>query len=502
MNDPNGLVYHEGEYHLFYQFNPNGNAWGDMSWGHAVSADLLRWTELPVALTVEKDAAGAITHMFFSGSIVVDTANTSGFGQDGKPAMVAMYTSVYPQALTLANGKTVKAGTQAQSLAYSIDRGRSWTQYAGNPVIASPPAPYQDDYREFRDPKVFWYEPERKWVMVAALPLKHKALLYSSRDLRTWEFMSEFGPANAVGGIWECPDLFELPVDGDPSRRKWVMLMSLNPGGPAGGSGGQYFIGQFDGRAFKADDVPAATGAPPGDIVNWLDYGADFYAAVTWSGAPDGRRILTGWMSNWLYAQQVPTAPWRGAQSLARELTLRTLDGQVRLIQKPVDSFDRRRGKLLHSVSGLGMRSGVAGLAQRATEGRPLDIVLNYDPGTALRSGMKVHVGANGEETVVGYDRASGQVYIDRSKSGDVAFWPGFAARHAAPLALRDGMVKLRIVVDAASVTVFAGENEVSLTDQVFPSPTSNAILPFAEGGDATARELKVWELTPVWSAP
>lgn len=509
MNDPNGLVYHDGEYHLFYQFNPNGNSWGDMSWGHAVGTDLVHWTELPVALAAEKNAHGDVTQMFFSGSIVVDPANTSGFGQDGKPAMVAMYTSVYPQAMTLGNGKAVRAGTQGQSLVYSIDRGRSWTQHAGNPVIELPPAPYQDEYREFRDPKVFWYEPERKWVMVAALPLRHKALLYSSTDLRNWKYMSEFGPANAIGGMWECPDLFELPVDGDPARRKWVLTMNLNPGGPAGGSGAQYFIGQFDGTAFRADGATAPTGAAagsraasaqPGGIVNWLDFGADFYAAVTWNGAPDGKRILVGWMSNWLYAQQVPTAPWRSAQSVARELTLRTLDGQVRLIQQPVAAFDRLRGKLLYAATGRDMQQGGAGSARLDAEGRPVDILLSFDPGTAQRSGVKVHVGANGEETVVGYDRLSGQVYIDRSKAGDGTFWPGFAARHAAPLALRDGMVKLRILVDTASVTVFAGENEVTLSDQVFPAAASSAITLFAEGGAATAQELKVWALKSIWS--
>jgi len=510
MNDPNGLVYHDGEYHMFYQYNPNGNAWGDMSWGHAVSTDLLHWDELAPALMAEKDAKGALTQMFFSGSVVVDEANTSGLGQPGRPAMVALYTGVYPQALTLANGQSVRAETQAQSVAYSLDRGRSWVQYAGNPVIALPPAPYVDEFREFRDPKVFWYAPERKWVMALALPTHHKALFYSSKDLLHWDYMSEFGPGNAVGGVWECPDLFELPVDGDASRSNWVLVISLNPGGPAGGSGTQYFIGKFDGTRFVADTPaadPGAARAPvvatarPGDQVQWLDYGADFYAAVSWNGVADKRRYLTGWMSNWTYAQQVPTAPWRSAQSVPRELFLRTVDGRVRLVQQPVAEFKRLRSDELYSAPALDVAAGLRPIALAGKPG-PIELELRLEPAKAGRAGVRLRGGADGRYTEVGYDSALGQLYLDRSRAGEQAFHPEFAGRQIAPVKLRQGQLALRILVDSASVTVFAGEGETVLTSQIFPDPAAGALSLFAEGAPARVHDMHIWALGSIWPAP
>jgi fructan beta-fructosidase len=240
MNDPNGLVYHKGEYHLFYQHNPNGNSWGDMSWGHAVSRDLVHWQELPVAISHDDN------EMVFSGSAVVDHANTSGFGTRDEPAMVAVYTSA---------PKT--GGKQAQSLAYSTDRGRTWTKYAGNPVLDIGSA-------EFRDPKVQWYAPTRSWLMAVALAAERKIRFYSSEDLKSWTALSDFGPAGAVGGVWECPDLFPLQVDGDPRKTKWVLVVSINPGGIAGGSAAQYFVGDFDGTRFTADDDGGYT--PPAGV--------------------------------------------------------------------------------------------------------------------------------------------------------------------------------------------------------------------------------------------
>ena len=234
MNDPNGMVYYNGEYHLFYQYNPFGDTWGHMSWGHAVSRDLVHWEHLPVALA-EEDGV-----MIFSGSAVVDWNNTSGFGEEGRPPLVAVYT-----------GHHTSGERQDQRIAYSTDSGRTWTKYEGNPVL-------DRAMKDFRDPKVFWYEPDEKWVMVLARPHEHKVQLYSSPDLKSWTHLSDFGPAGAVNGIWECPDLFELPVDGDPGNTKWVLVVNLNPGGPAGGSAGQYFVGHFDGERFTADTpVPA-----------------------------------------------------------------------------------------------------------------------------------------------------------------------------------------------------------------------------------------------------
>jgi sucrose-6-phosphate hydrolase SacC (GH32 family) len=507
MNDPNGLVYHDGEYHMFYQHNPNGNAWGDMSWGHAVSTDLLHWKELAPALRAERDEHGALTQMFFSGSVVVDEANTSGLGQPGRPAMVALYTGVFPQAMTLPSGQAVRADTQAQSMAYSLDRGRSWVQYAGNPVIPLPPAPYVS---HFRDPKVFWYAPEHKWVMVLALPDHHKTLLYSSKDLMHWDWMSEFGPSNAVGGVWECPDLFELPVDGDATRKKWVLVVSLNPGGPAGGSGIQYFTGTFDGTRFTADapapgagaaHAPVVATAAPGDQVQWLDYGADFYAAVSWNGVPGGRRLLTGWMNNWDYAQQVPTAPWRSAQSVPRELSLRTIDGRVRLVQQPIAEFKGLRSNLLYSVGAQGVAAGQAPIPLAGNTG-PMELELRLEPGKAGRAGIRLRSGAQDQQTEVGYDSALGLLYVDRSRAGEHAFHPEFANRQVAPVSLRNGQLSLRILVDSASVTVFAGEGETVLTSQIFPDPAAQGLALFAEGASAEVRDLHIWALASIWTAP
>ena len=307
MNDPNGLVYYKGEYHLFYQHNPLGPKWGHMSWGHAVSRDFLHWEHLPVALKEEHGV------MIFSGSAVVDRNNTSGFCKpaNGDPScLVAIYAG---------HGHN----RQTQNLAYSNDRGRTWTKYAANPVLDL-------GLKDFRDPKVFWHEPTARWIMVTVLPDQHKVRFFGSSDLKRWEALSDFGPAGATGGVWECPDLFPLRVDGDPSDIRWVLDVDINPGAIAGGSGGQYFVGTFDGRTFVNDNAP--------DRTLWVDYGKDFYATISFSDIPpsDGRRIWMGWISNWLYANVEPTTVWRGAQSVPRRLTLRRTPNGIRLVQSPI----------------------------------------------------------------------------------------------------------------------------------------------------------------------
>ena len=307
MNDPNGLVFDGGEYHLFYQHNPFGPEWGHMSWGHAVSPDLVHWTHLPVALREENGV------MIFSGSVVADPDDTSGLC--GPPAgrascLIAIYTG---------HG----LGKQTQNLAFSTDRGRTWTKYAGNPVLDL-------GLKEFRDPKVFWHAPTRRWILLTVLADQHKLRIFGSSDLKAWEALSDFGPAGATGGAWECPDLFPLAVDGASGDTRWVLDIDINPGGQAGGSGGQYFVGTFDGRTFVNDNPPATT--------LWVDYGKDFYATLSFSGVPasDGRRIWMGWMSNWLYANVEPTAPWRGVQSVPRALSLTRRPEGIRLVQTPV----------------------------------------------------------------------------------------------------------------------------------------------------------------------
>ncbi|WP_060904483.1 GH32 C-terminal domain-containing protein [Streptomyces scabiei] len=791
MNDPNGLVYYKGEYHLFYQYNPNGNSWGDMSWGHAVSKDLVHWKQLPLALSHDDE------EMVFSGSAVVDRDNTTGFGTKENPAMVAIYTS-----------HAKDTGIQAQSLAYSTDRGRTWTRYQGNPVL-------DIGSREFRDPKVQWYAPTKSWLMTVSLSAEHKVRFYSSKNLKDWDLLSEFGPAGATGGVWECPDLFPLAVDGNKKKIKWVLVVNINPGGIAGGSAAQYFVGDFDGKKFTADDKgtytpptgtvvqdfenadfgtwtttgtafgdgPAAgavagqgtvegfdgkglansfhsgdgttgtltspeftvgspylnfkvgggrhpheagtvmeQGPPPagtvladfeggsygdwtttgdafgpapatgtlpnqqevsgflgdglvnsylngdsttgtltspeftidkqhinfligggnhpagsadptaiellvdGEVVrsatgkdaealnwaswdvgdlagkkaririvdnnsggwghlnvdhimlsdavaqpvsqetsvnlivdgqivrsatgansetldwasfdlrpyagkkakiqivdmnntgwghiladrfteadtaaksvvqraDWADYGKDYYAAVSWEDAPDGKRYMVGWMNNWDYSGAVPTSPWRGAQSVPREMALRTVDGRIRLISNPVDSLESLRQPQAVSASDLTVKDTSKALIGPAAKGKALDIQATFSLEDADRFGLKVRTGANGEETVIGYDTTTQELYVDRTRSGAVDFNSTFPGIQTAPLKAKNGKVKLRILVDWSSVEVFGGSGEAVITDQIFPDPASQGVEVFAENGTVKLDKAVVWHL-------
>lgn len=795
MNDPNGLVYYKGEYHLFYQYNPNGNSWGDMSWGHAVSKDLVHWEELPLALSHDDE------EMVFSGSAVVDWNNTTGFGTKKNPPMVAIYTSAYK------NG-----GKQAQSLAYSTDRGRTWTKYQGNPVI-------DIGSKDFRDPKVQWYAPTKSWLMTVSLSEEHKVQFYSSKNLKDWDLLSEFGPQGATGGEWECPDLFPLAVDGDKKNIKWVLVVNINPGGIAGGSGSQYFIGDFDGKKFTAEDkgtytpptgtvmqdfegtgfgewtttgaafgqgpatgavdwqgavtgfdgkglansfhggdgatgiltspsftvdspylnfkigggrhphetgtvmdrtppegtlladfeggtygdwtatgdafgtdpatgtlpdqgqvsgflgdglantflngdattgtltspeftidkkhinfligggnhpagsdnrtavellvegqvvrsatgrdaealnwaswdvsdlagkkaqikivdnnsggwghlnvdhivmsdtkatpvsqetsvnlivdgkvVRSATGAdsesldwasfdlrpylgkkaqiqvvdmntggwghvmadqftaadkPAKSVVqqaDWADYGKDYYAAVSWENAPGGKRYMIGWMNNWDYGLSVPTSPWRGAQSVPREMALRTVDGRIRLTSKPVGSLESLRQKRpAATASGVTVKSTSKRLIGPTAKGKALDIEATFSLKDADRFGLKVRTGAGGEETVIGYDTTTQELYVDRTCSGAADFNSTFPGVQTAPLKAKNGKVKLRILVDWSSVEVFGGNGEAVITDQIFPDPSSTGVSVFAEDGAATLDHMQAWQLKSIW---
>ncbi|GFF41020.1 levanase [Aspergillus udagawae] len=317
MNDPNGLVYDakEGVYHLYFQYNPGGTTWGAMSWGHATSRDLMHWTEHPVALRA-KGFPDNITEMFFSGTVVIDEQNTSGFGRMGKTPWVAMYTSYYPMEQALPSGKRVRTNQQAQSIAYSLDKGMTWTTYdAANPVIADPPSPYQDQYLDFRDPSVFWHEGTRHWVAVISLAKLHKILIYTSRDLKHWDLASEFGPANAVGGVWECPSIFPLSLDGS-KKTKWVLMLGLNPGGPPGtvGSGSQYIVGDFNGTTFTADANSIHDGSGPEDSVIFEDFeGDETFAARGWTATGD---LTSASPSKGTLSGQNPVTGYLGQQLL------------------------------------------------------------------------------------------------------------------------------------------------------------------------------------------
>ena len=768
INDPNGPIFYKGQYHLFYQYNPSGTTWGNISWGHAVSNDLVHWTELPVAIPSDDK------ELIFSGSVVNDVTNSSGLGTTANPPLVAIYTSAET------------SGIQAQALASSTDGGLTWTKYAGNPVLDL-------NSTNFRDPKVFWYAPTKSWEMVVALSDQHKISIYTSKDLKNWTHQSDFGPTAAVGGVWETPNMFPLPVDGNPQHTKWVLVVGINPGSYAGGSGDQYFVGDFNGSTFTSDDgtyappagsligdggfegsdygdwtttgtafgsgpahsasptngavgngwvdsygtadsdtgtltsptftidhnyinfemaggnhpyVPGGLTAPPvgttiedfegnslpgwtgtGDFVgitpskgtqpgqvgsgvldtcqagcdsaegtitspaftinaryldlltaggqhplsgamatavavlvngkvvgsatgnnsgslnwqnidlaayqgqqaqvqivdqsdgsngwghlivdnlvlsntqavgwanqtganllvngqvvrsatgnssggldwtnwnvsdlqgqqaqiqivdqnsgsdwghtiadnfeqanapalsgiqraHWVDYGADFYAATSFTDLPHGQQIIIGWMNNWNYANTIPTSPWRSAMSVPRQLGLTTINGQLQLTQQPVRQLtELRTGKPV-----VGIARNIIGTQPAGISGATLELDGIFQAGSAKQFGVNVHTG-NGELTQVGYDTTTGQVYIDRSKSGDVTFDPAFSVRQDAPLALDGhGRVRLHILVDTSSVEVFTDQGQIVLTDQIFPGPDSNGVSLFANGGTA-----------------
>ena len=490
LNDPNGLVYYGGLYHLFFQNNPYGNTWGNMSWGHATSPDLLHWTEHPVAIACDE------TEDIFSGSVVVDHGNTSGFGTADGPALVAIYTSAF-------KASSRHSGTQAQSLAYSTDAGMTWRKYHANPVLSR-------DSAHFRDPKVFRHED--RWIMVAVEAHQQKVVLYRSDDLKSWTFLSDFGPANADAGEWECPDLFPLPVDGDPDNIKWVLIVNVNPGAVAGGSGGQYFVGEFDGVRFVPDgsslaapggvsalDDPAAAAAALQQCL-WLDWGRDCYASVSFSDVPDGRRIIIGWMNNWDYANELPTAPWRSSMTLAREVCLTAVNGSAHLIQQPVlaglcageepaatqNVMDAGTFELHDSVFRL--PDAVPGSAQV--------IETEILPGDAEQVTFHLlGIGDGSAGTVLSYNAATAELLLDRRRSGDTGFHGKFPSVESAPLVLEDGALKLHIVVDHCSVEVFAQDGKVVLTDLVFPAQGHAENRLTIEGGPATIRTLTVTAL-------
>jgi fructan beta-fructosidase len=460
INDPNGLVYYKGKYHMFYQYNPYGDKWGNISWGHAVSQDLVHWKELPVALM--PDDLGLI----FSGSVVVDKCNTSGFFKEHSGGLVAIYTNA--------------GETQQQSIAYSTDEGLTWTKYKQNPVIPNP------GITDFRDPKVMWYEKECKWVMVLAAG--DRILFYSSKNLKDWQYMSQFGEnEGSHGGVWEVPDLFKLPVDGNPNHSKWILKVDINPGAVAGGSGGQYFIGEFDGTRFINDN-------PPHEI-RWVDYGKDFYAAQTWFNTGN-RKIWIGWMNNWQYADVIPTNPWRGAMSIPRELTLKTVRGEgIKLIQTPVKELKGIRKKQYQwenerITPGENILSDI--------KGKTVEIIAEFELGSASEFGFKVRKSAT-EETVIGYDAERHLLFVDRIHSGEFAFSPAFAGRHEAVLNPIKDKIKFHIFVDWSSVEVFGNDGRVVLTDLIFPSPSSDGIELYSKNGCVKLISLTVNKLKSIW---
>ena len=470
MNDPNGPVFYHGEYHLFFQHNPVGNQWGHMSWGQAVSRDMVHWRRLPLAIPEQNGI------MIFSGSTVVDWQNTSGFckasGSRNPSCLVAIYT-----------GHTDTL--QTQNLAYSSDNGRTWTKYSGNPVVDL-------HLRDFRDPKVFWHAPSHKWIMITALATQHKLRFFASNDLRHWSFLSDFGPAGSTDGVWECPDLFQLPVENEPGQSRWLLSVNLNPGGVAGGSGDQYFIGRFDGSTFTSEGSR--------EQVLWADYGKDFYASTSFSDLPksDGRRIWLGWLDNWDYAAKEPTSPWRGAQSIPRELRLKRFPEGIRLIQQPVRELQSLRHQHYH-MEDQGVAAANRLLISQGIKGETLEIAAEIDAENAFEIGLKVRKG-NNEETVIGVNTKQAELFVDRTRSGNVGFDSKFAGRHAGPIRLDHGKkVRLRIFIDRSSVEVFGNDGECVISERVFPGRASDGVELYAQGEGGRVLRLDVWSLKSVW---
>lgn len=429
MNDPNGMVYHEGEYHLFYQYHPDGMRWGPMHWGHAISTDMIHWEHLPIALY--PDSLGQI----FSGSAVMDVSNTSGFGSMEQPPMVAIY--------TYHDMKLERAGRddyESQGIAFSLDKGRTWQKYSGNPVLTNP------GIRDFRDPKVSWHEDSQKWII--ALAAKDRIQLYSSPDLISWQYESDFGAdIGAHGGVWECPDLFTL--QDETGQTKWIMLVSINPGGPNGGSATQYFIGEFDGQKFTPQD----------SATRWVDHGTDNYAGVTWSGVPlaDGRRLTLGWMNNWKYANEIPESGVRGAMTIPREFRL--IGTSIQSV--PVNELNSLRKEsikldLTKSSFKLPAQSMEMELLLDGSEfTQPVDLIFS----NSLNERLVIRL-------------SNDTISVDRTASGAIDFSDEFPQIISAPFG--QNIDNIRIYLDRISSEIFINEGLLVMTQLTFPTVPYN----------------------------
>jgi levanase/fructan beta-fructosidase len=454
MNDPNGMFHYNGYYHLYFQHYPDGNKWGPMHWGHAISTDMVVWKEQPIALY--PDDMGYI----FSGSAVVDLENTSGFGAGGQVPIVAMFT-YHNMEIEKAKGIDV----ESQAIAYSLDEGLTWTKYSGNPVIENP------GIRDFRDPKVSWNEEHKKWVMVLAA--QDKVMFYGSKDLKSWELLSDFGAdlnreIGTHGGVWECPDLFPLPIEGT-DKNKWVLYVSVNPGGPNGGSATQYFIGDFDGTKFTMDkDFEADLNKGQN---HWIDFGKDNYAGVTFSNitSKDGGKFYMGWMSNWEYANEVPTETWRSAMTVAREIKLIKDAQSYRLAFDPVDEIDTYKGVKYKKENIMVdgelelINSGKVDLSRAAISFEISDI--KNDNFIFKLSN------AHGDELSFGYNSSDNNFFIDRNKSGKTSFSNTFSNKKSTAKRISDSEKLLgTILLDKTSIELFFDEGSTVMTEIFFPN--------------------------------
>lgn len=456
MNDPNGMFYKDGVYHLYFQYNPYGSMWGNMTWGHSTSTDLTHWTYEGTAIV--PDAWGAI----FSGSCVVDKDNTAGFG---KGAVVAFYTSAK---------STPWGDIQSQSMAYSLDNGKTFIKYEHNPILTS-------TERDFRDPKVFWYAPGKHWVMMLAVGQEMQ--IYSSGNLKEWKKESSFGAMQgAHGGVWECPDLVEVAVEGS-KEKKWVLICNLNPGGPFGGSAAQYFVGSFDGKKF-VNESPTQT--------KWLDWGKDNYATVTWSNAPAGRCIALGWMSNWQYANNVPTTQYRSANTLARDLTLYRAGGELYLKSKPSPEIKKARAEE-KKISTFEVKGNYEVASLLADNKGAYEIEMTIENKGTSKIDFSL-MNEKGEKVAMYYDVVRKQFVMDRSASGIVGFSRDFPAVTVAPVRNTD-QIHLRLFIDRSSVEAFGEDGGYVMTNLVFPAEPYNRMVFSSDKGSYIVKSMNVYRL-------
>ena len=463
MNDPNGLVFHEGTYHLFYQYYPEDVVWGPMHWGHATSSNLLQWQHQPIALYPDKNG------YIFSGSAVVDHGNTSGLGTDGNDPLVAIYTYHDPEG--------AKAGSldhQSQGIAFSNDKGRTWTKYENNPVLQNP------GKRDFRDPKVFWHKMSKMWIM--SLAVGDHAEFYSSPDLKNWELLSEFGKnAGAHGGVWECPDLIEMNVEGEEDK-KWVLLISINPGGPNGGSATQYFVGDFDGKQFSTNQRD----------VKWLDHGADNYAGVTFNNAPGRKHLFMGWMSNWNYGQEVPTEKWRSAMTLPRELHLKKDTNGYYVTSKVIPDFKELTNLVSEQDSVLLDKTmSIAGDYEMAE----VSWKQNISEGIDVK-----FINDMGEFVLLRLDPGQKQIVFDRMNSGKVDFNDSFAEKvHTLPYDPEDKFVDIRMILDRSSIELFIDDGRYVMTELFFPNRAFTQ-MQLDPADDILIKDLQIKTVENIWN--
>lgn len=449
MNDPNGMICIDGEYHLFYQYNPYGSMWGNMNWGHAVSKDMLHWEHLPVAIA--PDDWGVV----FSGCSVVDTENVAGLG---KGALLAFYTAT--------STFSHDGERQTQCIAYSTDNGRTFEKYARNPVLTSTET-------DFRDPKVFRHAPSGRWIMVVAVDDRME--FFSSENLLDWRYESAFGAEfGAHGGVWECPDLLELPVEGSADKR-WVLLCNINPGGPAGGSATQYFVGDFDGSTFTCADAP--------ERVKWLDTGKDHYAAVSWGDLPDGRCVAIGWMSNWEYANDVPTRQFRGANTLPRSLHLYAVGDDYRLRSVPVAETEalRETGTLRRKTTRI---SRPCVLKNISAGSDTYELLVDLRNRSAKSITLRLSNEA-GERLDIEFSPDEKLVSMDRSACGDTSFNGAFPT---VTTASTDGgeELTLRLFIDRGSAELFGDDGRIAMTNLIYPRQPLTTLSIIPDGGVCT----------------